>query len=63
MSPILAALRTLDNDDTSFILTMLIGIVASFFFNLTGILLLGISSYIILRWLQRPWTQIDHESL
>lgn len=60
----LAAWKALDRSDkTSLILTFQVAIISSFFLSFTGMILLCIPLYIFLRWVQRPWSKFDDESL
>lgn len=56
--------RTSDRTDkTSLILTLLVAIISSFFLSFDGMIILCLTLYISLRWLQRPWTQYDDKSI
>lgn len=56
--------RTSDRTDkTSLILTLLVAIISSFFLSFDGMVILCLTLYISLRWLQRPWTQYDDKSI
>jgi len=60
----LEELRTSDRTDkTSLILTLLVAIISSFFLSFDGMVILCLTLYISLRWLQRPWTQYDDKSI
>lgn len=56
--------RTSDRTDkTSLILTLLVAIISSFFLSFDGMVILCLTLYVSLRWLQRPWTQYDDKSI
>ena len=51
------------SDKTSLILTFQVAIISSFFLSFDGMVILCLTLYISLRWLQRPWTPYDDKSI
>ena len=60
----LAAWKTLDpSDKTSLILTFMVAIILGWFTTFTVQLVVSILLYCFLRYVQRPWSQFDDESV